>query len=487
MLPAVFIGMRKGIFSIKKEKMKRSYHAKQGDIDMQIVIVGAGKVGHTVAAQLTQEGHSITIIEKNSDTLNAVLSDIDVAGFWGSGVNGDILKEANVGKADLFIALTGNDEQNLLGCLIAKRMGAKNTVARVREPHFGKVLPTIAGTMGLSLSINPEKEAALEAARILELPLAKKVETFAGGRVEMIDYDVDETSPICGQSIKSVFYGTRAALVCAVERNGQVIIPAGDFSFQAGDVMSIVAPAGKLSDFFREAGFKRQKRKIRKVIVSGGGKTGYYLAQQLLAQQIRVLIIEQNPAVAHTLAEMLPEAEIVIGDGTSQSVLLENGIEQADAFCCLTGIDEENILTSLYCKHISKTIKTVTKINRTELVPVVKPLGIGSVVSPKLIAADRVVSYVRAVQNGVGSGVLTMYRIVDNQAEAIEFQVSQNSKLVDVQIKDLLLRSDVILACINRRGRIISPRGNDTLKVGDTVIVVTTYNGFDVLDDIIRG
>lgn len=452
---------------------------------MKITIVGAGKVGYTVAGQLTGEGHSVTLVEKNEDALNIALSSIDVAAYLGSGVNGQVLQEAQTGQADLFIALTGSDEQNLLGCLIAKKLGAKNTIARIRQPEYNNVFPLITEDLGLSMYVNPELQTALEISRILEFPLAKKVEPFAQGRVEMIDYDVDVNSPMCGKLVKDAFANMHSALVCAVERAGEVFIPLGDFRFQPGDVMTIISPVGNLSSFFKESGVKQHC--VKNVIISGGGRTSFYLAQQLLRQRIRVCIIEQDLAVAQSLADALPDAEILTGDGTSQSVLEEKGISDADAFCCLTGIDEENILAALYAKHISPSIKTVTKINRVELIPMVKPLGIGSIVSPKLIAADRVVSYVRAKQNGVGSGVLTLYRIIDNKAEAIEFEVSGGSKLIGIPIRELKLKSNVILGCIISKGKICSPRGNDTLRAGDSVIIVTTHTGFDVLDDILRG
>lgn len=451
---------------------------------MQITIVGAGKAGFAVASQLTREGHEISMIEKNEAVLNEVLAALDISGVAGNGISRELLEEAKAGEAELFIALTGNDEQNLLSCLMARKLGAQNTIARVCGPEYTSMLPLIADDLGLSMVVNPEKEAAMEIVRLLEMPSAKKIETFVQGKVEMIDYDVTADSPMCGKQVKDAFANMRTGLVAAVERDGKVFIPLGGFRFKEGDVMTVVAPAGKMYTFFQEAGVPQKV--IKRVIISGGGRTSYYLAQQLLKQHIRVTVIEQNEAKAIALAEKLPQADIIVADGTSHSVLDEQGVDEADAFCCLTGIDEENILTSLYAKHIRRTIKTVTKINRVELTPIVRPLGLGSVVSPKLITADQVVSYVRAKQNGVGSGVLTLYHILEDKAEAIEFEVSERSKLVNVLIKDLKLKKDVILACINRKGQILSPRGNDALQPGDTVIIVTTQTGFDVLDDILR-
>jgi len=452
---------------------------------MQITIAGAGKVGAAVASQLAREGHDVAVIENREYALNEVLAAVDVSAYFGSCINPDILREAQTDQADLFIALTGDDEINLFGCLLARKLGAKNTIARVRQPEYTKVLPLIAEDMHLSMAVNPEKEAAMEIARILALPLANKVETFAKGRVEMIDYVLEGGNPICGKLVKDVFFHMKSALVCAVERGEEVYIPLGDFRFEEGDILTIIAPAGRMWEFFRVVGGKQQP--VKKVIISGGGRTSFYLAQQLLSQHIRVTIFEQDEAVARELTELLPQAVVCLGDGTIQNLLLEEGLAAADAFCCLTGIDEENIMTALAAKYAVPQLKTVVKVNRSELIPIIKPLGVGSVISPKMMVSDRVVGYVRAIQNGVGSGVLTLYRVVDNKAEAIEFKVTADSKLAGVPIRQLKLKDNVILACINRGGSIISPRGDDSLQSGDTVIVVTTHTGFDVLDDIIRG
>lgn len=450
---------------------------------MQIIIVGAGKIGSAVAAQLAREGHDIAIIEENGATLENVLESVDVAAICGTGADSRILKEAKVERCDLLIALTESDEENLIICLLGKKLGAKNTIARVRSPEYSEAVPVIAEDLGLSMAINPEREAAMEIARILELPFAKKVETFSRGKVEMLDFDIDAESPMCGKLVKNVFANIRSALVCAVERGGEVSIPLGDFRFEEGDVITVIAPTGRMSEFFRDAGL--HKTGVKRVLISGGGRSGFYLAQRLLSQRVRVTIIEQNEATARSLAEALPSADVRVGDGTSLSVLEEAGLGAADAFCCLTGIDEENILTSLHARRAIPSIKTVTKINRVELVSIVSPIGLGSVVSPKLIAADRVISYVRSRQNGQGSGVLTMNRIGEDKAEAIEFEVGESSRLIGVPIAELKLKKNVIIACINRKGHIVSPRGSDVLQLGDTVIVVTTHSGFDVLNDVL--
>jgi trk system potassium uptake protein len=452
---------------------------------MRILIVGVGKIGYTVAYWLAQEGHMVTVIDKDMDILTRVVNELDVVGFCGSGIDSSVLQEAEISEMDLFAALTGSDEQNLISCLIAKNLGVKNTIARIRQPVYSKAISIISGDLGLSMSVNPEYEAAMEIARILEFPFAKKVETFVHGRVEMIDYDVETSSPLCGKCIKDVFSKMHTALVCAVERSGEVFIPLGDFKFEAGDIITIIAPTGKLGDFFKQSGMRHHT--IRKIVMCGGGRIGAYLARYLISRHISVTILEHSESAAHEIAAAIPAAEVVVGDGTSQYTLEETGISGADAFCCLTGIDEENILTSLHVKKEFPKIKTVTKINRAELIPIVQPLGVGSIVSPKQIAADRIVSFVRAKQNSVGSGVLTLHRLINGKAEALEFDVGADSRLKDIPIKDLKLKESVLLACINRGGEIISPHGGDMLRVGDTVIVVTTHSGFNVLDDILEG
>ena len=452
---------------------------------MNIILVGAGKIGTTVASQLQREGHNVTVVDKDAEALETVSSSFDVGSVLGRGENADVLDEAGVSGADLFIALTGSDETNLLCCLLAKKKGARNTISRVRQPEFREMIKLISDDLGLSMYVNPERSAANEIARLFEFPMAKRVESFCGGLIEMVSLELGPASPLCGRVVMDVFGRVKSALVCAVERGGDVFIPHGSFRFETGDVVTMISPARKTWESLNEIGAKKQL--IKKVIIAGGGRISYYLADRLLTRRVRVQIIERSEKTAHLLTERLPGADVCVGDGTDQAFLEEQGIEQCDAFCCLTGIDEENILTSLFVSHVAPQIKTVTKINRQELIPIVRPLGIGSVVSTKQIAADRVVSYVRARQNGVGSGIVTLYQIVDGKAEAIEFEVTGESRTIGVPLKDLKLKDNVLLACIQRNGSVISPRGGDKILPGDSVIVVTTHTGFDILDDILKG
>lgn len=450
---------------------------------MNIVVIGLGKVGLEVVEQLVAEGHSITVIDIDEKKIDTALGLYDVGAVVGSATNHKILREASVNDAELVIALTGNDEVNLLCCLISKKLGAQNTIARARDPEYRDGIYIFRDDLGLSLCINPEMETAREIARVIKFPLAKNVEPFARGRVELIEYEVTQNGPLCGRTVNSIFSKMKSpVLVCAVERDGAVTIPYGDFMFLEGDVLMLMATPDRMSDFFREIGIRTTT--VRDVIIIGGGRTSHYLAEQLLKQHIDVTIIEIDKAAAEEIATLLPGANVILGDGTDHQLLAEEGLKNTDAFCSMTGIDEENIIASLYANTVAPDIKTITKVSRSELTYLAKPLGMDTIVTPKKIAANLILRYVRAKQNSEGSNVLTLYKLADGKAEALEFSVGEECDMVNIPLKDLTLASDVIIATINRKGKIISPRGMDSMQVGDTVIVVTTRIGLDHLNDI---
>ncbi len=453
---------------------------------MNIVVIGLGKVGLEVVEQLTAEGHSVTVADIDAKKVDAVLGIYDTVGVVGSAIDHTVLREANCGKADLVIALTDNDEMNLTCCLMSKKLGAKNTIARARKPEYNTGIHLIREDLGLSLCINPERETAREIARILKFPLAKNVEPFAKGKVEMIEYVATKDSPLAGRTVNQIFSKMKnPLLICGVERNGEILIPYGNFCIQEDDILMLVAKPERMSAFFREAGIRTTG--VRNVIIIGGGTTTYYLAELLQKQHLNVTIIEIDPHAAEMISEHLPDATVILGDGTSQQILAEEGLEDSDALCCMTGIDEENIIASLYASTVSPKIKTVTKINRTELSHIVKPLEVGSVVNPKKIAANQILRYVRAKQNSEGTDVLSLYKLADGKAEALEFPVTElHPEMQGVPLSQLKIRSDAIVASINRHGNIITPRGSDTLEKGDTVIVVTTRSGLDSIDDILE-
>jgi len=453
---------------------------------MNIVVIGLGKVGLEVVEQLTAEGHSVTVADIDAKKVDTVLGIYDTVGVVGSATDHTVLKEANCGNADLVIALTDNDEMNLTCCLMSKKLGAKNTIARARKPEYNMGIALIREDLGLSLCINPERETAREIARILKFPLAQNVEPFAKGKVELIEYVATKESPLCGKTVNDIFSKMKnTVLICGVQRGGEMHIPYGSFLIEEEDILMLIATPIRMSAFFREAGIKTTG--VRDVIIIGGGTTTFYLAELLTKQHLNVTIIEHDPAVADVIAEKLPDATVVLGDGTSQQTLAEEGLADADALCCMTGVDEENIIASMYAATVNKKIKTITKISRTELTHIVKPLEVGSVVNPKKIAANQILKYVRAKQNSEGTDVLSLYKLADGKAEALEFPVTElHPEMQNVPLSQLNIRNDAIVASINRRGNIITPGGSDVLQKGDTVIVVTTRSGLDSIDDILE-
>ncbi len=453
---------------------------------MKIVVAGLGKVGVEVVSQLASEGHSVTVVDIDADRVESVLGMIDVGGVIGSATDFNVLNEANVADADMLIALTDNDEVNLLSCLISKKLGAGRTVARTRNPEYRDAIPLIREDLGLSMIINPEMETAREIARILKFPLAKSVEPFARGKIELIQYIVKKKDYICGKSINSVFSRLKnRVLVSVVERKENIIIPNGDFVFMENDNIWLLSSPEMLSDFFREMGIKTTT--VKDVLIIGGGKTAYYLSEELLKEGLNITIIEINRAVAEEIAELLPDVDVICGDGTDQKILAEEGISTKDAICSMTGIDEENIITSMYADAVSDKIKTITKVSRSELTYLGKSLNIsGSFVTPKKIAANLILRYVRAKQNSGSSNVLTLYKLADDKAEALEFMVTEDCPLIGIPLKDLKKSDDVIVSTINRHGNIIIPRGSDSLQLGDTVIIITTRAGLDNLKDIMK-
>ena len=450
---------------------------------MKIIIIGDGKIGSVLAEQLSKENHAVTLIDQHADPLEQSNKELDVMVVEGDGTSHRVQKEAGVETADLLIACTGADEMNLLCCLIAKKLGAKHTIARVRNPKYVEELNLIKGDLGLSMSINPERECAVEMARVLRFPSAIKIDTFAKGQVEILKYSVPENSPLNGISMIEMSKFKAKVLICAVERGEQEVhIPSGEFRLQAGDRISIVATPIEAQRFFRQIGVA--KAKVRQAMVIGGGHMGYYLAKQLLEAGMDVKIVEHDKERCEDLSERLPDATIILGDGTDQKLLMEEGLVHMDAVATMTGIDEENILLSLYARQTTGA-KIITKVNRDSYEGIVDQLELGSVFFPRRICADNVVRYVRAMQaSDAYASMETLYKIANGKAEAMEFHVTAASWFCGVPLLELSLKSNLLVGCISRNGKTITPRGSDTIEVGDTVIVVTTHSGLRCLDDI---
>ncbi|MDD4111645.1 MAG: Trk system potassium transporter TrkA [Herbinix sp.] len=450
---------------------------------MNIIIVGCGKVGVTLAEQLNLEGHDIVIIDNRAAVINDVTTSLDVMGIVGSGASYHVLLEAGIEKAHLLIAVTGSDELNLLCCLIARKASNCHTIARVRNPHYNDEIVFIKEELGLSMTINPELETATTMARLIKLPSAIEIDTFAKGKVELLKFHVPPNSVLDKMKVINIFSKLRCkVLVCAVEREDQVFIPSGNFELRANDIISFVASPRDSMDFFQK--IDMYIHKIRKVMIIGGGTMALYLAKRLINSDINVTIIEQNSERCEELSDLLPEALIINANATYKNVLLEEGLEDTEAFAALTNYDEENILLSLYAKKRSEA-KVFTKISRMTYDDIVVEMPLGIIVNPKLITADRILQHVRAMQNTKGSNVETLYNIVENKVEALEFFVRNNAKLLGVPLEKLQLKPNLLVSCINRKGKIIIPNGQDHIQLGDTVIIVTTNKGLDDLNDIL--
>lgn len=451
---------------------------------LKIIIVGCGKVGANLVDQLSKEGHDITVIDKKAEKIQDITNTYDVMGLVGNGASYSTQMEAGIEETDLIIAVTDSDELNLLCCTVAKRVGKCAAIARVRTPDYSEETGYLREQLGLALIINPELEAAREVARILYLPTALEVNSFAHGQAELVKFKVPEGNLLNGLSLAYLGKNiTNDILICAVERNGEVYMPNGDFVLQSGDVVSFVSERHIARDFLKQIGLAT--RQVKDTMIIGASKAAYYLAKELLNMGISVKIIEKEKKNCESLSVKLPKAIIINGDGTDPDILKEEGIETVQSFIPLTGIDEENIMLTLYAKQVSKA-KVVTKINRVNYKQVINNLDLGSLVYPKYITSEAIIAYVRAKKNSMGSNIETLYHMFDSRVEAIEFIVEENSKVSGVPIKDLKLKKDVLISFINHNGHIIIPTGNDEIEDGDTVMIVTKNTGFTGIDDIVR-
>ena len=451
---------------------------------LKIIIIGCGKVGRTLVEQLSQEGHDITIIDKNRERISQLANLYDVMGLVGNGASYNIQKEAGIGNADLIIAVTGSDELNLLCCTIATQVGNCAAIARVRTPDYSQEADYLREKLGLALIINPEYEAARDMARILYLPSSLEVTGFAHGQAELIKYAIPENSPMDGIAIKDLGHKLKAnILIGAIERDNDVFIPSGDFILKKGDKLSFVGAHKQAKEFFSHLGLNSHS--VKNTMIIGGGKAAYYLAIELLSRGIRVKIIENEFNRCEELSILLPEAIIINGDATDQTLLREEGIETTQSFVPLTGIDEENIMLTLYAKQVSNA-KVITKINRITFTNVINSLDLGSVIYPKYITSEAIIAYVRAKKASMHSNIETLYHMYDSRVEAIEFFVSEKSAVTDVPLKDLTLKDNLLLCFINRNGRIIIPSGNDSIQKNDTVMIITKHTGFNQIQDILK-
>lgn len=450
---------------------------------MNIIIAGCGGVGHTLAEQLTAEGHEVTVIDSDNKNLQSVVSQLDVMGVLGNSTSYKVQMEAGIDSADLLIAVTDHDEVNMLTCLIAKKAGNCQTIARVRTPQYYTEIDFIRDELGLSMAVNPEFAAAQEISRLLQVPSALEVDTFAKGRVNLIKIQIPAESVLDGLKLAdfSAKMGTDA-LICIVEREKEVSIPGGDFVLQAGDMIYVTMQISSLNGFLNRIGIK--EKPIKKVMIAGGGNLGYYLGRILTEDRLQVKIIERDEKRCAELSNLIPKAMIIHGDATDKQLLIEEDIETTDAVIAATNLDEENMLLALFANKVGNG-KVINRINRLSFVEVLSDLPIGSCVTPKDITAEYIIRYVRSMQNSYGSNVETLYRMVDNQVEALEFHVGNEAKVTKETLGELRIKKNTLICCIYRKKKIIRPTGRDKIMPGDSVIVVTTNRGLNGIDEIL--
>jgi len=451
---------------------------------MKIVIVGCGKIGKSVLKSLVQEGHDITAVDADPDIVSEITNTYDVMGVCGNSVDSETLEEAGVEKTDLFVAMTGSDEYNMLSCFLAKKLGASNTIARIRNPEYNdSSLAFLKHNLEISMAINPELLAAKEMYNMLKLPQSVKVENFSRRNLEMIELRVTPEMNLDGLMVMKLREKIKAEfLICAVQREDNLFVPDGHFVLHDNDKIGLISSPNEVLKLFKILGIENKRAK--NVMILGGSKTAYYLGKLITNVGNSVKIIEKDEARCESLSTSLPRAIVIHGDGSQQELLLEEGISNIDAFVALTGMDEQNILICTYAS-MNNVPKVITKINREELAYMAEKIGLESLVSTKEITSNILVSYARALQNSLGSNVETLYKVMDGMAEALEFNVSAESKVINIPLKDLSLKPNILIAGITRGKKTILPSGYDVIMQGDRVIVLAANQRLQDLDDIL--
>ena len=452
---------------------------------MKIVVIGTGKVGSVLIEQLTQEGHQIVAIDRNEKKLMDLQNSFDVLCLAGNAADRKVLLEAGVGTADLVIAATNSDEVNMLCCLLAKKLGTSHTIARVRKHELADEIEMFAEDMGLSMTINPELYAAQEIFSVLRFPGLMSVESFGHGLFQMVEFRLSEEGPATSMTLNELSrkYNSKA-LVCAIRRDGNTVIPDGNATLRAGDFISFAAEPKETEHFLKLCGIK--SRMPKHVIIIGAGMIAYYLIRMMREVGMKPVVIENNQANAETLNQAIPKVLIINADGTDRDILGEEGLDSADAFIALTGTDEINMLMGMYAFR-EGVPKVVTKVSKSSMLDLIDMDRVGSVVCPRDIVASRIISYVRAKENAGGSDVETLYRIAQGTAEALEFVVhEEHGSITGTPLKDLKTRDGVIICAILRKGAVIIPRGDDTIEQGDHVVIATTIKQLSDLSMILH-
>ena len=452
---------------------------------MRIIVVGTGKVGSLLVEQLSQEGHQITAIDHNEKKLMELQNSLDVRCVFGNAVDRSVLIEAGVGFADLAIAATDSDEVNMLCCLMARKLGADHTIARVRKHELADEISMFSEDMGLSMTINPELYAAQEIFALLRFTGLMSVESFGHGLFEMIEFRLTEEGPATSMPLQELAVKNKSkALICAIRRDGQTIIPDGSATLSVGDSICFAAEPKEAEHFLKLCGIK--SRMPKHVIIIGAGQIAYYLVRLMRRVGMHPVVIENNAGKAEAFNKDIPDVMVLNADGTDRDLLDEEGLGTTDAFVALTGTDEINMLMGMYAQR-EGVPKVVTKISRSSMLDLIDASHAGSIVCPRDIVSERVISYVRAMDSAGSSNVETVYRIADDTAEALEFRVNEShEKLTGIPLKELHTRDGVLLCAIIRSGKLIIPRGNDTIEQGDRVVIATTLKQLTDISMILK-
>ncbi len=452
---------------------------------MNIIIVGCGRVGRSIAEQLTTEGHSITVIDTNSAELDKIYDSENIMAIEGNGATLPVLQEAGIKGCDLLIAVTAADELNLYTCLLAKKSGVKSTIARVRNPEYISDVDVIKEDLKLTLAINPEFTCAGEIARLVKYVGIKSIRSFAGGQIDLIKIVVNSSSPLANKKVADNASLLKGGIrFCFVERGDELFIPDGEFVLRVGDEVSFVAPSQAAAKLLKNLGVISSK--ARTAMILGGSKIGFYLAKILRDAGLSVKIFEKNIDRCEELSEDLPGVLIINGDAMDEDLLMSEGIDRANVVVCLMNTDEENMLASLYAKQMNPNAKVVTELGNLKFRSVVDSLPLDSIIRPKHLTGQFIIRYVRGMQNTIGNNVETMYKISHDRAEALEFRVREKSAVTGVPLSRLNFKKDLQIICIIRAGKIITPGGNDTIEEGDSVIIVTKHKGLTDLKSILK-
>lgn len=451
---------------------------------MKIIVIGAGTLGSAICAQLADEGHDLTVVDTDADLLSELSNLSDLAAVVGNGADVAVLRRAGAERADLVIAATAGDEVNILTCTAARKLGAKHTIARVRNPEYSELMHLMRSEMSLSLVINPELAAAKEIYRMLRFPAAAKIDLFCRGRVEAAEFVIAEGSPLSGLTLNELRSRINIGfLVCGVQRGSETYIPGGDFRLEAGDLICVTAPEHEITPFFKAIGLHRNP--VKSVLIAGGSRVTYYLEKLLSEGHISSTVIEKSKARCHELAEAF-RCTVVHDDPTKPETLDGEGLSHTDAFLALSDTDEENAIVSLYARTVGVP-KTVTLISKTSYIDLFKNAGLESIVSPKSTSAAQILRYVRGLTHAQDSEIETLHKLMDGSVEALEFIVKEDIEdLTDVPLRELRARRGVLIACIVHEGEVVIPSGGDMIRRGDTVIVITTGERLEGIGDILK-